>query len=320
MRDLSLPSHDAPMTEPSQSLEDTALDWVVLLNSGKATAADQLAYQQWRDMSPEHQVLADDAQSLWAMLGHTPTARQFETSKKSAVRRARAWWPALAASVALAVAGTMGWQQWPALNSDFHTGTGQQKTVMLADGSKVILNSASALSLEFSNDERRVILREGEALFEPAADTRPFVVRSGDERLQASGGAFSVRRDGDALTLVVSAGQVQLSGAHQPVMVQADQRLEHRSGQPLLAQQKVDAASLTAWQRGKLIFNGRPLGEVIGELERYQHGRILISDRELAALPVSGVFELNDPQGSLRTLEQRYPLKVTYLPWLAVLH
>ena len=129
-----------------------------------------------------------------------------------------------------------------------------------------------------------------------------------------------MRREGDALTLVVGSGQVQLSGAHQPVLVQADQRLEHQSGQPLFAQQNVDAASLTAWQRGKLIFNGRPLGEVIGELERYQHGRILISDRELAALPVSGVFELNDPQGSLRTLEQRYPLKVTYLPWLAVLH
>lgn len=319
MRDLSLSSHDAPMTEPSQSLEDTALDWVVLLNSGKATAADQLAYEQWRALSPEHQGVADEAQSLWAMLGHTPTARQFKAPPPVA-HRARAWWPALAASVVLAVAGVFGWQQWPALNSDYHTGVGQQQTVTLADGSKVILNSASALSLAFSADERTVILREGEALFEPAADARPFVVRSGDERLQASGGAFSVRRDGDALTLVVSAGQVQLSGAHQPVLVQADQRLQHQSGQPLLAQQKVDAASLTAWQRGKLIFNGRPLGEVIGELERYQHGRILISDRELAALPVSGVFELNDPQGSLRTLEQRYPLKVTYLPWLAVLH
>ncbi|MNP24617.1 fec operon regulator FecR [compost metagenome] len=206
------------------------------------------------------------------------------------------------------------------LNSDYHTSVGQQQAVTLADGSKIILNSASAVSVAFSAEERTVILRAGEALFEPAADVRPFVVRSGDEQMQAGSAVFSVRRDGKALTLVVSAGQVQLKGAHQPVLVQADQRLEYQSGQPLLAQQKVDAASLTAWQRGKLIFNGRPLAEVMGELERYQHGRILISDRELAALPVSGVFELNDPQGSLRTLEQRYPLKVTYLPWLAVLH
>ncbi|WP_423204706.1 FecR family protein [Pseudomonas kribbensis] len=319
MRDLSLSSHDAAMTDPSQSLEDTALDWVVLLNSGKATAADRLAYQQWCSESPVHQTLADEAQMLWSMIGQTSTARQHPKTHPAA-RRRRHWWPALAASVVLAIAGVTGWQQWPALSSDYHTSVGQQQRVTLPDGSQVVLNSASAFSLAYSNDERTVILREGEALFEPASDPRPFVVRIGDERLQASGGAFSVRRDGDAVTLVVSTGQVQLSGQHQPMLVQANQRLEHQPGQPLLAGQKVDAASLTAWQRGKLIFNGRPLGEVIGELERYQHGRILISDRELAALPVSGVFELNDPQGSLRTLEQRYPLKVTYLPWLAVLH
>lgn len=307
------------MTEPSQSLEDTALDWVVLLNSGKATADDQRAYQHWRSLSAEHQVVADEAQALWAMLGHTPTAKQFKAAPPAG-RRLKTWWPALAASVVLAVAGLAGWQQWPMLNSDYHTSVGQQQIVTLADGSKIILNSASAVSVVFSADERTVILRAGEALFEPATDARPFVVRSGDEQMQAGNAVFSVRRDGDALTLVVSAGQVQLKGSHQPVVVQADQRLAYQSGQPLLAQQKVDAASLTAWQRGKLIFNGRPLAEVMGELERYQHGKIVISDRELAALPVSGVFELNDPQGSLRTLEQRYPLKVTYLPWLAVLH
>lgn len=304
------------MTQSTQSLEDTALDWVVLLNSGKATAADQRAYQQWRALSPEHQTVADEAQALWAMLGHTPTAQRHMAPAKPR----KAWWPALAASVVLAVAGVAGWQQWPALNADYHTGVGQQQSVTLADGSKVMLNSASALSVDFTASERTVTLRSGEASFEPAADARPFVVRSADEHLQTRSGVFSVRRDGDTVTLVVSAGQVQFSGAHQPVLVQANQRLQHRAGQPLLAQQPVDAASLTAWQRGKLIFNGRPLGEVIGELERYQHGRIVISDRELAALPVSGVFDLNDPEGLLRALEQRYPLKVTYLPWLAVLH
>lgn len=319
MHNPSLSSHDAAMTDSSQSLEDTALDWVVLLNSGKATADDQRAYQQWRSVDAEHQVVADEAHALWAMLGHTPTARQF-TATQPASRRVKAWWPALAASVMLAVAGVAGWKQWPMLNSDFHTSVGQQQTVTLADGSLVTLNSNSAVSVELTADARTVILQAGEAMFEPAADARPFVVRSGIEQMQASHGAFSARREGEVLTLVVRAGQVQLSGSHQPVVVQADQRLDFQTGQPLLAQRTVDAASQTAWQRGKLIFNGRPLGEVIGELERYQHGRIMISDRELAALPVSGVFELNDPQGSLRTLEQRYPLKVTYLPWLAVLH
>ncbi|WP_421546938.1 FecR family protein [Pseudomonas sp. QD4] len=310
----------SPIPEPDDSLEDAAVDWLVLLNSGQASAAQRMAYQQWRLISPAHAAAADEAQQLWADLGMTAAASELR-AQAQVPRRPRRWWPALAASVLVAVAGGTGWQQWPALSADYHTSVGQQQTLTLDDGSTVTLNSASALSVAYTASERKVILRAGEALFEPAPDRqRPFVVSAGDERLQGTDSSFSVRRDGGDLTVVVRSGQVQFSGDHQPMLLQADQRLQHRAGQPLLAQQKVDAASLTAWQRGKLIFNGRPLGEVIGELERYQHGRIVISDAQLAALPVSGVFDLNDPQGLLRTLEQRYPLKVTYLPWLAVLH
>lgn len=227
----------------------------------------------------------------------------------------------MAASVLLALGTAIGWQQWPGLMADYHTGVGQQRTLILADGSTVTLNSASAVSVAYSEHERKVILRGGEALFEPLADARrPFVVVAEDQRLQSAASAFSVRRDGSRLTVVVRDGQVQFTGDHPPLLLQADQRVDYQAGQPLYAQQKVDATSQTAWQRGKLIFNGRPLGEVIAELERYQHGRILVSDSQLAALAISGVFDLRDPQGSLHALEQRYPLKVTYLPFLAVLH
>ncbi|WP_409284923.1 FecR family protein, partial [Pseudomonas protegens] len=255
-----------------------------------------------------------------AALGATQPARA-RRAPPAVEPRPRRFWPALAASLLLAVGCGIGWQQWPALSSDYHTGVGQQQHITLADGSRVTLNSGSALSVAYSTHERRVVLRAGEALFEPLADPqRPFVVQAQAQQLQSAASAFSVRRDNDQLTVVVREGQVQFSGDHAPVLLQADQRLQYQPGQPLLAQQSVDAASLTAWQRGKLIFNGRPLGEVIAELERYQHGRILISDGQLAALAISGVFDLHDPQGSLKALQQRYPLQVTYLPWLALLH
>ncbi|WP_426186487.1 FecR family protein [Pseudomonas sp. NFXW11] len=305
------------MTQHSESLEDLAIDWLVLLHSGNATAAQRMAFQQWRQSSPAHAAAAAEAEQLWGDLGQTQAAAQHRANAP----RTRRWWPALAASLLLALGTGIGWQQWPAWTSDYHTGIGEQRSLTLADGSRVTLNSGTALSLAYSTDERRVILHSGEALFEPLADgQRPFVVQSADQRLQGAANAFSVRRQGSQLTVVVRAGQVQFTGDHAPVLLQADQRLDYQSGQPLLAQQAVDAASLTAWQRGKLIFNGRPLGEVIGELERYQHGRILISDPQLAKLAISGVFDLDDPQGSLKALQQRYPLHVTYLPWLALLH
>ncbi|MCE4052707.1 FecR family protein [Pseudomonas sp. Au-Pse12] len=314
----SLPPAADAMTDHPENLEDAAIDWLVLLHSGHATPAQRMAFQQWRQRSPAHAAAAAEAQQLWGDLGHTEAAQQHQAP---VALRPRRFWPALAASLLLAVGAGIGWQQWPALSSDYHTGVGQQQRLTLADGSRVTLNSGSALSVAYSAHERRVILRAGEALFEPLADPqRPFVVQAQAQQLQSAASAFSVRRDGEQLTVVVREGQVQFSGDHAPVLLQADQRLQYQPGQPLLAQQSVDAASLTAWQRGKLIFNGRPLGEVIAELERYQHGRILISDTQLAALAISGVFDLHDPQGSLNALQQRYPLQVTYLPWLALLH
>ena len=115
--------------------------------------------------------------------------------------------------------------------------------------------------------------------------------------VQGRAATFSVRRDG---RVVLARGEAKVG--EQPLAVAAD------------------AGAQLAWQRGKLIFNGKPLGQVLQELERYRHGRIVLSDSKLAAMEVSGVFDLDEPQALLRTLEQRYGLKVTYLPWLAVVH
>ncbi|MCU1731691.1 FecR domain-containing protein [Pseudomonas sp. 20P_3.2_Bac4] len=281
--------------QPLTDLSDDAIDWQVLLHSGNASQADRERYQRWRGLSAEHLAAAEEAEALWGDLGHTQAAAQLPKAP-----RRRHWGSAIAASLLAAMLGYGGWQQAPALLADYHTSTGERRTITLEDGSKVTLNSASALSVNFSGERRTVSLKAGEALFEPAADPRPFVVDSGAEAVQGSDAVFSVRRQGSGNSVVVSRGEAQVGERRVAV--------------------SPDAQAQTAWQRGKLIFNGRPLREVIAELERYQHGRILISDSQVGALQVSGVFDLNDPHALLRTLEQRYALKVTYLPWLAVLY
>jgi len=284
-----------PVPQPISDLSDDALDWQVLLHSGNASAADHARYQRWCQLSPAHAEEAREAEALWQDLGQTPTAQAFEAPPMR--RQKRHWAAGIAASLVLLVAGYGGWQQVPVWLADYHTGMGQRQSVTLADGSRVLLNSASALSVAFTASERRVSLRAGEALFETAEDPRPFVVETAGEAVQGSAATFSVRRDGH---VVLAKGQAQVGARSLTVAP--------------------DASAQMAWQRGKLIFNGKPLGQVLAELERYQHGRILLSDSKLAALEVSGVFDLNEPQALLHTLEQRYGLKVTYLPWLAVVH
>lgn len=281
--------------QPISDLSDDALDWQVLLHSGNASASDRARYQRWCQLSPAHADAAGEAEALWQDLGHTPTGQVFEAVPVR--RNRRHWTTGIAASLVLLAAGYSGWQQMPVWLADYQTGIGERQSITLADGSRVVLNSGSALNVAFSASERRVTLQAGEALFETADDPRPFVVETAGEPVQGSAATFSVRRDGD---VVLAKGDAQVG----------DHRLAIAA----------DASAQTAWQRGKLIFNGKPLGQVLAELERYQHGRILLSDRKLSALEVSGVFDLNEPQALLRTLEQRYGLKVTYLPWLAVVH
>ncbi|MBO9552766.1 MAG: FecR domain-containing protein [Pseudomonas sp.] len=281
--------------QPISDLSDDALDWQVLLHSGHASATDRARYQRWCQLSPAHAEAAQEAEALWQDLGHTPTAQVFEAAPARLGKRH--WAAGIAASLVLLVAGYGGWQQAPVWLADYHTSIGEQQRITLTDGSRVLLNSGSALNVAFSAGERRVTLEAGEALFETTDDPRPFVVETAGEAVQGRAATFSVRRDGH---VVLAKGEARLGDRNLAIAA--------------------DASAQTAWQRGKLIFNGKPLGQVLAELERYQHGRILLSDHKLSALEVSGVFDLNEPQALLRTLEQRYGLKVTYLPWLAVVH
>lgn len=280
--------------QPISDLSDDALDWQVLLHSGNASAADKARYRRWCQLSSAHAEAAGEAEALWRDIGHAAAA---QVSQVPPVRNKRRWLAGVAASLALLMAGYSSWQQVPVWLADYHTGMGERQTIILADGSRVVLNSGSALKVDFSAKERKVSLQAGEAFFETVTDPRPFVVESAGKPVRGDAAAFSVRRDG---RVVLAQGQAQV-GNHS-VNVSAD------------------AGAQTAWQRGKLIFNGKPLGQVLAELERYQHGRILLPNSKLAALEVSGVFDLNEPEALLHTLEQRYGLKVTYLPWLAVVY
>lgn len=158
MTDARMPSEPQPILD----LSDAAIDWQVLLHSGTASAADRSRYQRWRELSAEHLAAAEEAEALWGDIGHTEAAARLPI----APRRSRRWGSAIAASLVLALVGYGGWQQAPALLADYHTSTGERRTVTLEDGSRVTLNSASAFSVKYTDDRRLVSLREGEALFE----------------------------------------------------------------------------------------------------------------------------------------------------------
>lgn len=332
-------------------LSDEAIERLVHLRSGRATEADRAAFAAWRRQSPAHDAAAREAESLWHDLAETPTAaahseawaRQ-ETdgppggfphgpSERYRARLARraVLTGGLAASAAAIVVGSGAIGPVSGVFADYATRVGARREVALPDGSTAVLNSATALSLAYSPEERRLVLHAGEALFDVAADAaRPFVVTAASGEIRALGTVFSVRHESDAIRVMVSEGTVEVrseGGRGDPRQVAARQQTTFDArgfdAQGVAAPTSLDVAAATAWVRGKLIFNKRPLAEVVAELERHQAGRIVILDKKLESLEVSGVFDLGDPDdgpsAALGTLERILRVRVVRLPLLTLI-
>lgn len=340
----------------AESLSDEAITWLARLQSGQARAGDHASFALWRARSPAHEAAARAAETLWRDLGATSSAQAFAAVRRrdparlvlppivtsdGAPRfsRRRILGGALTAS-ALAVAGgtAVTAPLWApplaALGADLATGTGERRLARLPDGSMIHLNSATAVSVDFSAGLRRLVLHDGEILVAATADRdRPFTVEAagGRTRLTANTDADTnigtgpdassadIRHDEDQVTVVSLTGPVDVAAGDASLHLAAGESIGYAAAGFLAPPAAADVAALTAWQRGKLIFNHRPLIEVCGELHRYGLPRFYLASRRLERLPVTGVFDLADPEGTLEVLQRSLGIEILRLPFLILL-
>ncbi|WP_245513104.1 FecR family protein [Enterovirga rhinocerotis] len=198
------------------------------------------------------------------------------------------------------------------LRADHYTGIGEVRTIRLADGSTLELNTDSAVIVRFSQAERRVLLLRGEAFFDVARNPdRPFVVEASMLSATALGTRYGVRApDGSFSGSVgVESGRVAVAGGHDRAVLRAGEAAGV-TAQGQLGVRQADISNETAWRSGKLVFSNRPLREVMAALERYRHGRIVVMDDKAAEQLVSGIFDLNDTDDALRVLEENLPVSI----------
>jgi transmembrane sensor len=315
----------APFSD--DDISDQAIGWIVRLRSGGATPADHAGYAAWRRRTPAHEAAAQEAEALWRDLPRTRLATRLAEGHPPAGDRWKraARWTAfgglVAASLVLCGIGWMALGPMSGIFADFSTHVGDRRSVQLPDSSIAELNTATALSVAYSARERRVILHAGEARFDIASDLgRPFVVVAGDGEVQAVGTVFDVRQDGAEVSVLVVEGAADVrQGSAAAVRVTAGEGVRYGPARPLAEPEAMDVTAATAWHRGKLIFNRRPLADVVAELQRYRVGRVVISDSRLSKLEVTGVFDLDDIEGLLQTIEQTLAVRVIRLPLLTII-
>ncbi len=305
-------------------LSDAAIDWVVRLSSGHATPEDRAQFDLWRQQSEEHELAALEAESLWHGIGATGNRMRKVERNTKLTRRVM---------LGLAVAGATGvaFQRVgiikPQLYADYATGKAEQRTVRLDDGSTVIMNGKTAFSSKMSEHERRLYLYQGQALFQVAKDaSRPFIVEAAGGETQALGTAFDIDISSQKVVVTVTEGIVRVSSGGGvnttdggSIRVAANQRVSYQSHDKPSLPEDVDAEIETAWRRGKLIFNAKPLSEVVDAVSRNRSGKIIIANSQLSSLEVTGVFDLAQPETVLETIEKTLPVSVTRMPFVTIL-
>lgn len=304
---LSEQALDEPLAD---TLTEQALQWLVDLHAGEGQSANWDDYLRWCAISPAHQRAAQTAERLWQRLG--------STLERPKTRRT----PLLGLVLAIGLAGGSYWQaQSHGWMADERTAVGERRSLQLADGSLLELAPRTRVDIELTGKQRLVRLYAGEVFVQVAADPqRPFEIEAGNGRMRALGTAFDVRNSGDSVQLVVTEHTVRVThgDAAQVAEVEEGQGLQY-GVQWLSRPQPVDVSAVMAWRRDRLVFNERPLGEVVDELRRYHEGVIWLRDDELSSLPVTGIVGTGDVMAQLQLLQQSLPLRVRQLPWLTLI-
>lgn len=295
-----------------------AIGWMVKLGSGAATQEMRLQCLQWRKTSPDHERVWQQLEMLNQRIKTVPGNVAHATLDDGALRMRQLKRRAMLKSIALlagtSVAGLGSYRlaPWQQMLADQSTGTGEQRSLRLADGSSIQLNTGSGIDVNFDNTQRLIRLRHGEILVStghPANDPRPFIVETNEGRIRALGTRFLVRQyDGATrIHLYEGATEIEIEGTWQKLRLEAGQQLHFtRIEAGPVAAADPDAA---AWSDGVIVAKNTRLADFTAELDRYRAGKLRCDD-EVADLRISGVYPLQDIDYVLDTLTHNFPIKV----------
>lgn len=322
------------MTQPGDrheipdEISDAAQDWFLRLRAPDVAPAERERFRAWLDGDPRNVAAWREVQALWSRLDElepafAPTGRALPTSSAARKRRWRPGWRWGGALAGLAAACLLVFVLAPSavhlptrLLADHSTALGEQRTVVLPDGSTAFLNTDTAIDVSFSGRRRVVKLLNGEAWFEVTKDeARPFDVVALDGKATAVGTAFAVGSDGERAVVTVTEGIVRVTSPDGSFdgasTLRAGQQVSYRRGGTPGPVRTIDAEAATSWRQGAIAIRNRPLGDALAEIGRYRAGRIVLIGDAARYAPVTARLSLSDIDGGIDALAATHGLTVT---------
>jgi transmembrane sensor len=347
-------------------VQEQAAAYFLDLQDGTMTAEELQAWQDWMLASSEHRRAFARLETLMGVLDGAdeediralevdaaptadPVASGPETPSRAAgssvlslmapsdartreKERGYAWVGAVAASIMAAfvagymLLGAMGPDQ-AVREFRLETAATEQRAVTLTDGSIVELGSGSSVSVEYTPDERRLYLQQGEAVFTVAKNPkRPFVVHAGNGSVTAVGTVFNVRKSAANVEVRVLEGTVAVRPAlehtgragrspntQQVALVTAGRTTRYSAAGYIAPVVEADVHHGLDWRVGVLTMVDWPIEDVIEELNRYLADEITIGDEGVGAMRFTGTVYPDQVDAWLEGLQEGYPIEVVRL-------
>lgn len=352
---MSHPSHIDVERDP---IHRAAAEWLTRLHEPAVTLEDTLEWQRWMAADVRHarafrrleEVWEDAAELSISMPAEAGSADTYDASvpvgewlaSTTRSRRRRRGWPArmdlaVAAGILLAAVGVatitgVGIHRAPARSGAtlVETAVGENRTIHLADGSRVTLGGRTRIDISLRPDLRQVTLSRGEALFSVAKDpSRPFLVRVGTATVTAVGTEFNVRRGDDRVVVSVLEGRVLVQPvasldwlSWMPVSMSIGQAAAVSAGHSTVVDHgRIEVtrvlsneAVAVGWQHGRLAFEAVPLREVVEDVNRYAKKPIFIADEPTGDLMITGTVTNNNVTGWVASLVSTLGIRAEELP------
>lgn len=321
----------------SRDVYKQAADWHALMLSGEVTKEEAMACEYWRNDHPDNEAAFQKMNRVFGRLENlSPQVRNTAGSVLTDVLggqqvpgRYKNRSTLLALPIVLFCAFQFELFNLDPLTADHYTPKGERKSIVLEDGSTLVLNTNSAVSLDYSEGYRQIILERGEIWVDVAPDKqRPFIIKSEQGTAKALGTQYAVSLKHNHMDVVVTESIVEVCGAKQTANFATgplctDTREGHKSSIQkgiINGPERVNSTALTAWRQGRLVVNDKPLDQVLTELKRYQPGFLHFKSKKLKDIKVSGVFPLDNVSETLSILSKNLPIQVKYYtPFITVI-
>jgi len=322
----------APAETPASLHQASA--WFARLRTRSVSAETLEAFRLWRKQPGNREAYAQ-VEKLWSRTGQVQDSAAMTQAITDALARAdaraekrggrfsmtptRLWLGSLVIALAgAALAFGPGF-----IGQTYDTGVGEQRTVRLADGSRLQLDTDTVIRVRLSAHQRRVTLDRGQAFFDVAHDAkRPFTVTSGTTSVRALGTRFDVRREAQAVRVTLVEGRVLV----RPTQAASDAGVVLTPGQQLATgagashPRKIDVAAATSWRSGRVVFQAVPLHAAVAEINRYSQRKVVLEPGPAADALVSGAFDSGDLNAFVSAICELHGLKaVTANPDVIVL-